>query len=226
MNELPLRIESRDGVREIVVTVDALVIAGWTGRDPEAMEHHIQELEALGVKRPAATPMYYPVSVSRLTRAEMIEAIGNASSGEAEYVLFETPQGRFVGVGSDHTDREAETVGVTLSKQLCDKPVSLTVWPYEEVADHWDELEIESVVEIDGETVTYQSGKVSAMLAPETLIEKKPGGLPVGTVMFCGTLPAIGGVRPSQRFKAKLHDPILGRTLRHGYDVRNLDVPG
>ncbi|RAH98945.1 DUF2848 domain-containing protein [Acuticoccus sediminis] len=226
MTELPLRIESRDGVREIVVAIDALVIAGWTARDREAMEHHIAELEALGVKRPAATPMYYPASVSRLTHAEMIEAIGTASSGEAEYVLFSTPEGMFVGVGSDHTDREAETVGVTLSKQLCDKPVSVTVWPYEEVADHWDELEIESVVEIDGETVTYQSGKVSAMLAPETLIAGRPGGLPAGTVMFGGTLPAIGGVRPASRFVATLHDPVLGRTLTHGYSVRNLDVPG
>ena len=29
------------------------VIAGWTGRDREAMEKHIAELEALGVPRPA-----------------------------------------------------------------------------------------------------------------------------------------------------------------------------
>ena len=29
-----------------------LVIAGWTGRNVEALEAHIRELEALGVKRP------------------------------------------------------------------------------------------------------------------------------------------------------------------------------
>ncbi len=30
----------------------------------------------------------------------------------------------FVGVGSDHTDRKAETINVSLSKQMCAKPVS------------------------------------------------------------------------------------------------------
>ena len=226
MTDLPLRIESRTGTRDIVVSIDTLIVAGWTGRDKASMEHHIAELEALGVKRPAETPMYYPISVSRLTRAELIEAIGTAHSGEAEYVIISTEEGMFVAVGSDHTDREAETIGVTLSKQLCDKPFSLSVWPYDEVADHWDELEIESVVEIDGEAVTYQSGKVSTMLAPETLIAGKPGGLPAGSVMFGGTLPAIGGVRPADRFVATLHDPVLGRSLSHGYSVRNLNVPG
>ena len=36
------------------VQVDRLVIAGWTGRDKPALEKHIAELEALGVKRPAS----------------------------------------------------------------------------------------------------------------------------------------------------------------------------
>ncbi len=35
------------------VPIEQLVIAGWTGRDPAAVEKHIRELEALGVRRPA-----------------------------------------------------------------------------------------------------------------------------------------------------------------------------
>ena len=34
--------------------IDSLVIAGWTGRNVEALEAHIKELEAIGVKRPRA----------------------------------------------------------------------------------------------------------------------------------------------------------------------------
>jgi hypothetical protein len=36
-----------------------LIIAGWTGRDRVAQEKHIAELEALGVRRPPSTPVYY-----------------------------------------------------------------------------------------------------------------------------------------------------------------------
>src|SRR6185437_6656338 len=36
------------------VTIKQLVVAGWTGRDPVAVEKHIRELEELGVKRPAS----------------------------------------------------------------------------------------------------------------------------------------------------------------------------
>ena len=37
------------------VEIKQLVIAGWTGRDAAAVQKHIQELEALGVKRLAVT---------------------------------------------------------------------------------------------------------------------------------------------------------------------------
>jgi Protein of unknown function (DUF2848) len=34
-----------------------LVVAGWTGRDVVALEKHVRELEAIGVKRPKTTPI-------------------------------------------------------------------------------------------------------------------------------------------------------------------------
>ena len=48
------------------IAVRQAIIAGWTGRDREALERHIEELEAIGVKRPASTPIYYRVAASRL----------------------------------------------------------------------------------------------------------------------------------------------------------------
>lgn len=41
-----------------------------------------------------------------------------------------------------------------------------------------------------------------------------------GHVMTCGTVPAIGGIRPSQNFEMELHDPVLQRSLRHRYEVQ------
>src|SRR5689334_20810976 len=115
------------------VTITQAVIAGWTGRDKAALERHISELEALGVKRPASTPIFYRVAAARLTVDETIEATGGASSGEAEYVLLQHGGRLWVGTGSDHTDREVETYGVTVSKQMCDKPVAPRFWPFDDV---------------------------------------------------------------------------------------------
>jgi hypothetical protein len=48
--------------QRVRVPISNVVIAGWTGRDPVAVEHHIAELAALGVKRPSSVPMFYPVA--------------------------------------------------------------------------------------------------------------------------------------------------------------------
>ena len=124
-----------------LAAIKSLVIAGWTGRNVAALEAHIKELEAIGVKRPKTVPIFYRVACSLLTTAEFIEVMADKSSGEVEFVLFALDDGLWLGVGSDHTDRKAETVGVTLSKQLCAKPVGATLWRYDEVKPHWDKLE-------------------------------------------------------------------------------------
>ena len=50
---LSLTLQSRSEASRAEVAIEHAVIAGWTGRDPAAVEKHIRELEALGVKRPA-----------------------------------------------------------------------------------------------------------------------------------------------------------------------------
>jgi len=42
--------------RPLEASIEQLVIAGWTGRDSAAVEHHIAELEAIGVARPKNVP--------------------------------------------------------------------------------------------------------------------------------------------------------------------------
>ena len=129
-----------------VGAVKNLVIAGWTGRNVTALEAHIKELEAIGVKRPKTVPIFYRVASSLLSTATSIEVMADKSSGEVEFVLFALDDGLWLGLGSDHTDRKAETIGVTLSKQLCGKPVGTTLWRYDEVKPHWDKLVLRSFV--------------------------------------------------------------------------------
>lgn len=210
------------------IALDTLVIAGWTGRDRAAVEKHIAELEALGVKRPATTPIFYRASAARLTIEETIEALGETSSGEAEFVLLQHGGRLWVGAGSDHTDREVETYGVSVSKQMCDKPVAAEFWAYDDVAPHWDRLVLRAHIAEGGARTLYQEGPVTAMLDPGTLIEKFCGApaLDEATLMFCGTLAARGGVRPSEFFEFELDDAVLGRKIQHGYRIQTLPVLG
>lgn len=93
---------------ELVSTeIHTAIVAGWAGRDTEAVERHIAELEELGVPRPSATPLFYRVSAGRVTTDAEIESTA-AGSGEVETVLLRNSGRLWVGVGSDHTDREVE----------------------------------------------------------------------------------------------------------------------
>ena len=96
--------------------------------------------------------------------------IGAASSGEAEVVVYALADGLWLGLGSDHTDRKAEAIGVTLSKQMCGKPVGPRLWRFEEIAPHWDRLVLRSFVTRGGRRRLYQEGPVTTMRPPEELI--------------------------------------------------------
>jgi hypothetical protein len=225
---LPLLLNDDSGLTRRNVTVDHLVVAGWTGRDRAAVELHIKELGALGVKPPATTPIFYRASAVRLTIADSIDVLGEASSGEGEFVLLQQDGRLWVGAGSDHTDREVEKYGVSVSKQMCDKPIAPEFWPMVEVAPHWDKLMLRAYISENGKRVLYQEGPVTAMLDPLELIGKFAGkaSLAEGTLMFCGTLSAKGGVRPSNVFEVELEDPVLRRKIQHRYGIRTLPVLG
>jgi Protein of unknown function (DUF2848) len=225
---LTLTLQDGPGARPTEIAIGAVIVAGWTGRDAAAVEKHIRELEVLGVKRPATTPIFYRVSAARLTTADTIEAVGEGSGGEAEYVLLQHGGRLWVGAGSDHTDREVEKYGVTVSKQMCDKPIAPVLWPYDEVEPHWDRLTLRSYVSEGGKPVLYQEGAVSAMLHPRDLLERhlKGSRLPEGTLMFGGTLAARGGVRPTREFSFELEDPVRGRKIGHAYRVHTLPILG
>ncbi|MGY2047337.1 DUF2848 domain-containing protein [Methylobacterium sp. JK268] len=205
---------------------DAVVIAGWAGRDEAAIRHHIEELAAIGVPRPSAVPVYYRVAAATLTQAPRLTVLGPDTSGEAEPVVVGLADGLWLGIGSDHTDRKAETIGIALSKQLCGKPVGAELWRLDEVEPHWDALVMRSYATIDGTRVLYQEGALAALRRPGDLLARRPGGpgLAPGTVMFGGTLGTIGGIRPATRFEMEIEDPVLGRRLAHAYDVETLPV--
>jgi len=201
------------------MNVSQLIIAGWTGRDEAALKKHIRELEEIGVKPPKTAPIFYRVAASLFTHANEIQVSGPDTSGEVEFVLLQDKELR-VSVGSDHTDRKAETIGVSLSKQLCAKPVSRESWRYDDVKRHWEKLVLRAWA--DGEL--YQEGPVTAMRSPEDLLGRHP--IKAGWAMFCGTLAARGGIRPAKTFRMELEDPVRKQKLAHEYRIDVLPVEG
>jgi hypothetical protein len=226
--DLAFTIDTQDTTTPLTLQIDRAVMAGWTGRDPVARDKHIAELEAIGIARPASTPIYYRVASRRLTMDDSIEVSGGETSGEVEFVLIGWEGRIFVGVGSDHTDRKVESYSVTVSKQMCDKPIASVLWELEDIAGHWDRMILRAFAWIDGARVLYQEGTLDAMLPVDELIHRGFGGarFPDGCAMFGGTFAAIGGIRPASRFEFELEDPVLKRRIGHGYDVIELPVLG
>ncbi len=224
-NTLELTFVSSDAPRTESVLVTDLIIGGWTGRDKAKLEEHIVELEALGVARPVSTPCFYRVGANLLTTASAIQIVGEGSSGEAEYFLLKRDDGFWVGLGSDHTDREVEAYNVSVSKQCCPKPVASTLWRHDDLRNHWDELVLRSYRVEDGEKFLYQEGTVASMIDPLDLAAQyaeEYAPLASGQAMFGGTLPVIGGIKGAPRFELELEDPVLGRKITHAYDMSNL----
>jgi hypothetical protein len=218
---------AKGNVEHVTAEIENLVIAGWTGRDVAALNHHIEELKAIGVEPPSKVPIYYRVSAAMLTQAAAIQVLGDDSSGEVEPVLVGAADRLWVTVGADHTDRRVESYGIAVSKQMCAKPIGRTAWRFEEVEPHWDRLMLRSFIQEGGKRVLYQEGPLANIRMPRELIAGWQDGnerLPMGTAMFCGTMGAIGAIRPSSRFEMELDDPVLGRKISHAYDVKTLPV--
>ena len=193
---------------ERVFAPEALVVIGYAGRDRAAVEHHIDELAALGVPRPASIPLFIVFPPWLISQAPTITVAGSETSGEAEIVVVVDGDEAFVTVGSDHTDRALEAVDIAASKGVCPKPVATSGWAAAVVGDRWRDLTLRS--RIDGDAV-YQDGSAAANLAPLDLVAAIgwAGPRPRCFVAFTGTVPVIGGIRPSAGFSAELSGPGL-----------------
>lgn len=209
--------------RPVAFPVQDCVIAGWTGRDAAALNHHIEELAALGVPSPSSVPLYYRVAAAQLTQAYRVQVLGGDSSGEVEPVLIAGEDGLWLTVGSDHTDRKVEAYSIAVSKQMCPKVIGRDAWRLDEVEGRLDDLVLESRVMIEGAEHVYQAGTL-AMIRPLLDLVDGYGGLKPGTVMMCGTVPVTGGIRHADRFSMRLSDPVTATAIDHAYDIEILPI--
>ncbi len=220
----------RVGHGPIKIDIKAGVIAGWTGRNADAVAHHIAELAEIGVPAPTTVPLYYRVSDLMFTTDSQIQCVDDTSSGEAEPTLVDDGERLYLGLGSDHTDRKLEAYSVAHSKQICPKPIASALWDFDDVASHLDEIRIRSFIREGENWSPYQDGTLGAIRPLAELIAATPltqGGtrLTAGTVMMCGTFAVLsGGVRPAKEFRMEMIDDKLGRRIEHSYHMITLPI--
>lgn len=226
---LQLQIASRDGMQPLTLTFDTLICGGFSGRNQEAINRHVEELRAHGLEAPRQTPMFFKITTSQALTESTVEVLTGHTSGEVEFVLLcVAGEPQWVTVGSDHTDRDLERYSIAGSKQMYPKIVAPTVWPLAEVLDHWDTLILRSWVDIAGERRPYQEDTLQAMLPPAELLaaaarEYGPPALQ-RAVVFSGTLATLGGeLLFGDGFAIELLDPVLGRRIQHNYTIQLLE---
>ena len=131
----------------------------------------------------------------------------------------------YIGVGSDETDRGFEKHSIPASKQMYPKIMAPVVWPYQEVSDHWDRIVLRSWMTSGGKIELYQEDALSSIMNADALLYELPkeDNLPTDAmVIFSGTIATKKGIRFGQRFDMEMEDPVMNRTIRHGYDIRVL----
>ncbi len=217
--EMRFEVVRKNGTRDVMFDARFVMCGGWSGRDASAVAKHIEELEKIGVPRPAKVPIIFPVSRYLLTQDEGIEVQAKGNSGEVEYVVLVDDDATYVTLGSDHTDRELERFSVDKAKQACPKIVARQAWLYEDVRDHWDQIVLRSYATKE-ERVLYQEARLDNLIDVETLINLD-GGKPKrqGSVVFSGTIPTKGGIIFADGFDMEMIDEKLSRSIIHGYEI-------
>lgn len=194
-----------------------LIVAGYTGRDEAAVQEHIRELAAIGVPAPDSVPTFYDLDPALATQAAAVTVEGGNTSGEVEPVLVRAGGRLYLGVGSDHTDRDIERDSVELSKAACVKPLSRSLIELPAGLD-WDSVGAQSTV--DGRQ--YQQGSLRSLRIPTdvlALFDERSGDTVGDLVMFGGTLPVIGGeFIPGSDWSVLLALP-GGELIDHSYRV-------
>lgn len=210
------------GSQNVSLEVSSVAVAGWTGRNLSAVQHHIDELAELGIAPPSQVPLYYRVSSALLTQSDIIQVLGEGSSGEVEPLLIRADGKTYFGLASDHTDRDLEAHSVAASKQACAKPISTSLWNFDDIAGHLDDIQFRCWIDENGQEVLYQDGTLAGIRPLAELCDE--AGFGDGTAMLCGTFAAIGGVRPAGSYRMQLSDPHTGKTIEMSYKVQTMPI--
>lgn len=226
--KLKYKVELLDGSIKIIDREYMPLIAmGFTARNQEQMRKNLKALEDAGISIPDSFPQIYPCQNYLLSQDEEIEVVSDMTCGEVEFVILKTTEGIFIGVGSDHADKEVEKESIINSKQLCAKPFTNHFWDYDEIKNHWDNIILRSEQrEVEkGELVKYQDNTVANILHPDTVLKaiEDKYGEDYEAIIFSGSVANVTGrFIYGVEFKYEIEDPICNRKINGKYKIKNI----
>ena len=156
------------------------------------------------------------ITNDRLTTASEIQVLGDNTIAQAAILLIAASAGMLIGIASNHMCIHQE------DPQLFSKPISRQVWRFQNVADHWKFLSIQSSCET-GEI--FQNGNLAEFAPIDdiiTLIASNQSSLEKGTAVLCVGLPMLKSGRPSSSYNLKLFDQKKDQMLELDYQVRQI----
>lgn len=222
---LHVEVDTPEGREARTLAVSRVYNLGFTIRDKEKMQRHLDEVEGVHVDWPEKPPIIFPISAWATITDTDVPVQYSRTSGEVEIVIVVDGDEVLIGVGSDHTDRKLEATDIPWGKQVAPNVVAPTLWRWSDVADHWDEVEIASYVadEPGGERRLYQRASVAEFWTPVEMLEGVEGRIaPVdgAKVFFSGTVVSVGETLDfGHEWTLRMHDPVTGRSIDHTYTV-------
>jgi len=205
--------------RVISAAVNRLLGAGMTNREQSLIDAHIAELAEQNIPPPPHIPFLFPAMPTLATNASELAVLGELTTPELEFALFRSQGVDYVTVASDQTDRVLEQTHLLVSKNACPKILGAQAWPVDEVADHWDAIQMRST----SEEVLLQEGNFAQFIAHADMLAlaaQYDGSEHEGRIVMSGTVPTLALPRKGEvTVVLELIDPVLDRTLRHAYTV-------
>ncbi|NME36679.1 DUF2848 family protein [Fusobacterium sp. FSA-380-WT-3A] len=216
--KMKFNLVTKNGNEGFELIPEHVYVVGYSGSNKEKIYAHIKELEEeLNVAPPKKIPTIFEVSKEILTQDKDLYFIGEKTSGECEFVIIMKDSKIYIGLGSDHSDRELEAISVPKAKQICLKPISIDIWDYEEIKNHFPKIKLSAKSDFED----YQIGTLADIISVEEILSElnKSLGHVDNCVIYSGTVPLVNGYKYGKNFSLELNDEILGRKIAFDYNI-------
>lgn len=202
--------------------IQALCGLGFTSKNREIIQAHIDEQLALGITTSQDIPHYFLCWPGLLNFENRLFVVGKDTSGEVEFTIVKGEDKRiYIGLISDHCDRQVSALKVTKSKQVCSRPVCRQLWLWEDVKDHWDQITLKAYQYVGTKKVLYQEGTMGDYIPLPEIIDFAEGSMKRDRnyLVMSGTVATVSGYFENNGFMGEMRDPVLGRSLMVDYQL-------